>query len=79
MSNKNNLQIFLNKITLSAEFKLRWLYPYRKGKNPFQEKKIGVLAMILKCIWWRGSSSGNLGSVDSSNHYLYSQVHSDPE
>ena len=45
---------------------IRWLYPQQKGKTYLLQKKL-VLSMTLNCIWWWGSSSVALGSVE----YLY--------
>ena len=46
-----------------AELRICWLYSCSGVRLP-PEKKGSVLSMTLNCIWWFGSSSGALGSVE---------------
>ena len=51
----NKVIYFMSIITLSAGFRIRWLYPLLKIKTlPYK---------ILNCIWWWDSTSGNLSSI----------------
>ena len=45
---------------LSKGYRIRSLYPLKRGKNP---TKVGVLGKIYISIWWWSSSSGDLVSV----------------
>ena len=50
---------FVTKSNLSAELRIRLLYTQRKNKAPFKKNR----CMTLSCIWWWGSSSGDLKTV----------------
>ena len=47
---------------IGHSIKIRWLYPLQKHKTLTQKRD--VQNMILNCIWWWGSSSGDLGNVE---------------
>ena len=54
--------IYCNQISALSLGLQNILYFLLKGYSP-TKKKEGVLDIILDCIWWWGSSSGDLGSV----------------
>ena len=50
-----------------------WLYALAEGFDPTSKR--GVLNMTLNCIWWWGSSSKDLGSVEYLFIVHYTQAH----